>query len=112
MKTLTKLVLALVLLATVAASHAQWNNGYARTTSTYGSGYQRSTPGYSYSSYSSYGTTPCAPAYHYSPPVSVHGSSTTYGNTTYHNYYNSLGGSLSGTTQRSGNTSYTSLSGW
>ncbi len=111
MKTLTKLVLALALLATAATSHAQWNNGYARTTSTYGSGYQRSMSSYTMS-YSGYNTPPCTPAYHYSPPVSVHGSSTTYGTTTYHNYYNSVGGSLSGTTQRYGNTSYTSLSGW
>ena len=47
MKTLTKIALALVLLATAPASHAgEWVNGYTRTDGTYG--YYRNTPTPSY----------------------------------------------------------------
>ena len=47
-----------------------------------------------------------------SSPSTFSGTSTTFGNTTYHNYQNSFGGSLSGTTTSYGNTAYTTLSGW
>ncbi len=48
----------------------------------------------------------------YSGSYSIYGSSTRVGGTTFHNYSSSDGGYLSGTTIRSGNTSYTSLYGW
>ncbi len=114
MKILTKLALAVALLATVASSHAEWVNGYFRASSTYGSGYHRSPPSYTpgYSSYSSYGSASCYPTYSYSTPVSVYGSSTTMGDFTFHNYYSTGGGSLSGSTIHLGNTSFTTLYGW
>ncbi len=116
MKTFTKIALAVALLATAASSHAEWVNGYFRASGTYVSGYHRSTPsytpGYSSSSYSGYGSTPCYPTYSYTPPVSVYGSSTTMGDFTFHNYYSSGGGSLSGSTINIGNTSFTTLYGW
>ena len=66
MKTLTKIALALaiVLFATVLASHAgEWVNGYTRTDGTCVSGYYRNTPAPSYSTTPSYNSTPSYPAY-------------------------------------------------
>ena len=42
----------------------------------------------------------------------ISGTSRTYGNTTYHNYYDSDGGMLTGTTTHYGNTYYTTLNEW
>ena len=123
MKTLTKLALTAVLLTTAVAAQAQWVNGYTRSSGTYvtpyyrtpanGSvydnlsyrGYPSQQPGYV--SPRSYGSGSC-----YTAPSTFSGTSTSYGNTTYHSYRSSYGGSLSGTTTRYGNSSYTSLAGW
>jgi hypothetical protein len=40
---------------------------------------------------------------------SIYGTSRTYGNTTYHNYYNTDGGSAYGTSRNYGNTTYHNL---
>ncbi len=124
MNTLTKLALAAVVLTTAAAAPAQTVRGYVRSNGTYVAphyrtpangtvydnqsyrGYPSQQPGYV--SPRSYGG--CADTY--STPYSVAGSSTRYGNTTYHNYRSSYGGSLSGSTQNYGNSSYTTLYGW
>ncbi|GEM_PF-1388114 len=76
-------------------------------------GYTSYTPGYStytYSStpYPSYSSSP----YSYPSSYSIYGSSTQIGGMTFHNYYSSNGGNLSGTTLTIGNTSFTSLYGW
>ena len=121
MKALTKLALAAVLLATATAARADWVSGYSRSSGTYVAPHYRSlangTPydNLSYRGYPSqqpgylsphrYGSTPVT-------PYNLSGTSTSYGNTTYHNYRSSYGDSLSGTTTRYGNSSYTSLYGW
>jgi hypothetical protein len=53
MKTLTKLALAIVMLATTLAAHAGWVNSYTRSDGTYVSGYYRSDSG-SFGGYSDY----------------------------------------------------------
>ena len=120
MKTQTKLALAAILLTTTVAAHADWVNGYYRGSGTYvaphyrtsanGSvydnlsyrGYPSQQPGYL--APHSYGSTRVV-------PYSFSGTSTSYGNTTYHNYRSSYGGSLSGKTTTFGNTSFTTLQG-
>ena len=84
MKTLTKIVLALVLFATVLASRAQWVNGYTRTDGTYVSGHYRSTPSPSWSTLPTYRSTLSYPGsssgsvyrnpYAATPSVEVRGS--------------------------------------
>lgn len=133
MKTLIKLALAAVILCSTFAAQAEWVSGYSRANGTYVNGYSRatrcdspySTPSYSSQTMPSYSssytaTTYSSPSYSstyvsgHSGTTSVYGSSSTYGNTTYHNYSSSDGGYLSGTTSTYGNTTYTSLygSGW
>ena len=121
MKTLTKLALALVLFATAAAAPAQTVRGYVRSNGTYVAPYYRtpanSTPydNLSYRGYPSQQPGYVSPRSYgdcYSTPRSYSGTSTSYGNMTYHNYRSSYGGSLSDTTTRYGNSSYTTLSGW
>ena len=131
MKTLTKLALAVITLCTGMAADAQTVRGYIRSNGTYVAPYYRtpangnpydnlsyrySTP--IYSSYN-YSTVSSAPSYRddtsygsYSGSYSVSGSSTQIGGTTFHNYYSSEGGGISGTTLTIGNTSFTSLYGW
>ena len=75
MKTLTKIALALVLLATTAASHAQWVSGY-----------YRSAPAYSYSTTPGYRSTPSYPSYSSS---SSSGSSYGYSSGGYSGYSSS-----------------------
>ena len=62
MKTLTKIVLALVLFATALAARAEWVNGYTRTDGTYVSGHYRSTPSPSWSTLPTYRSTLSYPA--------------------------------------------------
>ena len=61
MKTLTKIILALVLFATALAARAEWVNGYTRTDGTYVSGHYRNTSGSSYSTMPTYRSTPSYP---------------------------------------------------
>ena len=126
MKTQTKLAVAVVILTTVVAAHAEWVSSYYRSSGTYVQPYYR-TPangivydnlsyrGYpsqqaGYVSSRNYGYGGCAEAY--ATPYSVTGISTRYGNTMFHNYQSSYGGSLSGSTLNFGNSSFTTLSGW
>ena len=111
MKALTKLALAVVLLATATAARADWVSGYYRSSGTYVAPYYR-TPanGTLYDNFSYRGYPSQQPGY--VSPRSYSGTSTSYGNTTYHNYRSSYGGSLSGTTTRYGKNSYTTLKGW
>jgi hypothetical protein len=131
MKSLTKLALAAVILCSAFAAQADWVSGYTRNNGTVVQPYYRTpangTPydnlsyrGYpsqqpGYVSPRSYSPTPL-PCYGNSSvatmPYTISGTSTSFGNTTYHNYQNSFGGSLSGTTTSYGNTAYTTLSGW
>jgi hypothetical protein len=117
-----------VILCSASAAQAEWVNGYFRSNGTYVTGYYRSpassytyanarytsyTPGYatytySATTYPSYSSR----CYSYPSSYSIYGSSTQIGGTTFHNYYSSDGGSLSGTTLTIGNTSFTSLQGW
>lgn len=128
MKILTKLALAAVMLTPAVSARAEWVNGYYRSSGTYVQPYYRSTassytygnarytgytPSYGSSTYSSttypgYGCSSSS----YPSSYSVYGSSTQIGGTTFHNYYSSDGGNLSGTTLTIGNTSFTSLYGW
>lgn len=118
MKNLTKLALAAVILCSAFAANAQYASGYySSTTYGYGSSYG-SCSSYSQPYSSSYtATTYSSPSYSstyvsgYSGSTSIYGSSTQIGGTTFHNYYSSDGGSLSGTTLTIGNTSFTSLYG-
>lgn len=128
MKALTKLALAAGILCFAFAAEAEWVNGYFRNNGMYVAPYCR-TPanGIVYNdlsyrthtpNFSSY-SFPCNPTCGYSPrcsyypsPYTFSGTSTTYGNTTYHNYHSSFGDSWSGTTTRYGNTAYTTLNGW
>jgi hypothetical protein len=123
MKALTKLTRAAVLLTTAVAARADWVSGYTRSNGTYvaphyrtpanGSvydnlsyrGYPSQQPGYL--SPRSYSSGDCI-----TTPRTYSGTSTSYGNTTYHNYRSSYGNSWSGTTTHYGNTAYTSLYGW
>ena len=123
MKTLTKLALAAVLLATVASARAEWVSGHYRSSGSYVGGYYRTPangsvydnlsyrgypsqqPGYVAPSSYSYGS--CSVT-----PYSFSGTSASYGNTTYHDYQSSYGTSFSGTSTRYGNSSYTTLYGW
>ena len=123
MKSLIKFALAAVMFVATFAAQAGTVNGYFRSDGTYvmphfrtpanGTpydnlsyrGYPSQQPGYLSSS--SYG---CRS--YYSTPSTFSGTSTTYGNTTYHNYGSSFGSSWSGTTTRYGNTAYTTLNGW
>ena len=131
MKILTKFALAAAMLACAGlTATAQWGSGYRYSTTTaYShSGYSAYTQSYS-SSYTTYSYTPSyassyttysyTPSYRYgsgcggySGSYSIYGSSTRIGGTTFHNYYSSDGGSLSGTTTSIGNAAYTSLCGW
>ena len=122
MKILTKLALAAVILCSAFAANAQWVSGYVRSSGTYVQPYFR-TPanGFTYDNLSYRGYPSQQPGYvsprsygcsSYSLPSTFSGTSTRYGNTTYHNYQNSFGGSLSGTTTRYGNTAYTTLNRW
>ena len=123
MKNLTKLALAALILCSAFAASAQ--NYYRSTTYGYGTSYG-SPCGSSYGSDYSYSrpvssgytsTTYASPGYSstyvngYAGSTSVSGLSTTYGNTTYHNYSSTDGGYVSGTTTRYGNTTYTTLYG-
>ena len=63
MKTLTKIVLALVLFATALAARAEWVSGYTRTDGTYVSGHYRNSPGSSWSTMPTYRYTPSYPGY-------------------------------------------------
>jgi hypothetical protein len=127
MKTLTKLALVAAILASCAAAQAEWVRGHFRSNGTYVSPYYRTranstvddnlsyrgyAPRYStsYFTYSGYGYTPRCSSY--SSPASIYGSSTQLGDFTFHNYYSSHGGGISGTTTRIGNSSFTSLYGW
>lgn len=131
MKTLTKLALAALILTTAAAAQAEWVNGHFRSNGTYVNGYYR-TPanGTPYDNLSYRGFPSQQPGYvsprsylpttlpnygdnYYSAtPYTISGTSRSYGNTTYHKYSDSYGGSLTGTTRRYGKTSYTRLNGW
>jgi hypothetical protein len=121
MKTLTKLALTAVILATAAVSaQAQWVNGHFRSNGTYVLPYYR-TPanGIAYDNLSYRGYPSQQPGYvaprnysagpWYATPSSGFGTSTSYGNTTYHSYQSAFGGSVVGMTTRYGNTSYTTL---
>ena len=122
MKTLKKLVIATVILTTALAAQADWVRGYYRSNGTYVAPYYRTpangTP-YDNLSYRGYPSqqlgyvSPRSYGYssYYSTPYTVSGTSTSYRNTTYHNYQSSLSGSLSGTTTRYGNSFYTTLYG-
>ena len=76
MKTLTKIALAVVLLATALAARADWVNGYSRANGTYVGGYSRTpangTPydNYSYRGYPSQqpGYVSPRPSYGYETP--------------------------------------------
>ena len=111
MKTLTNIALALVLLATATAARADWVRGYYRSSGTYVAPHYRtpanSTP-YDNLSYRGYPSQQPG----YVSPRSYSGTSSSYGNTTYHNYRSSYGGSLSGTTTRYGYTPFATRSGW
>ena len=118
MKALTKLALAAVLLATATAARADWVSGHYRSSGTYVAPHYRTpanaTPydNLSYRGYPSQQPGYLAPHRHGSTPVTPYnlsGTSTSYGNTTYHNYRSSSGGSLSGTTTHFGNNSFTTL---
>jgi hypothetical protein len=123
MKALTKLALAAVLLTTAVAARAEWVSGHFRSNGTYVSPYYR-TPanGSVYDNLSYHGYPSQQPDYVsprnysyvdcYSTPRTDSGTSTSYGNTTYHNYRSSYGNSLSDTTTRLGNSPYTTLYGW
>ena len=122
MKTLTKLSLAAAIFCSAFAANAQYVSGYTRNNGTYVAphyrtpangnpcdnlsyrGYPSQQPGYVSSG--SYGYSS------HSSPLTVSGTSSTYGNTTYHNYRSSFGDSWSGATMRYGNTAYTTLNGW
>ena len=131
MKTLKNLLLSAVMLAAAVSAQAEWVNGYTRSNGTYVNGYYRTpannTP-YDNLSYRGYPSQ--QPGYvsprSYSPvtmpyygdssystlPYTVSGTSRSYGNTTYHRFSDSYGGSLTGTTRCYGNTAYTTLNGW
>ncbi len=128
MKTLTQLTLASVILTAAMSAQAEWVSGHFRSNGTYvapycpsplpsyGSYAPTTLPyigGYATYTYSStaYPSYSCS-SYSYPSSYSVYGSSTQIGGTTFHNYYSSDGGSLSGTTLTIGNTSFTSLYGW
>ena len=121
MKTLTKLALAALILTIAVAAQAGTVRGHFRSNGTYVMPHYR-TPanGTPYDNLSYRGYPSQQPGYvsqrscgsSYSSPSSFSGTSTTYGNTTYHNYQSSYGRSLSGTTMRYGNTAYTTLNGW
>jgi hypothetical protein len=131
MKALTKLALAAVLLTTAVAARADWVSGHYRGNGTYVSpyyrtpangsvydnlshrGYPSQQPGYlsprsyGYGSYAHSGY--CG---NYLSPVSVYGSTTRIGGSTFYNYSTSDGGGLSGSTTTIGNTSFTTIYGW
>jgi len=123
MKTLTKLALAALMLTAAVSTKAEWVNGHLRSNGTYVNGYYRTaancTP-YDNLSYRGYPSQ--QPGYlssdsygcrsYPSMPYTFSGTSTSFGNTTYHNYRSSFGDSWSGTTMRFGNTAYTTLNGW
>ena len=122
-RALTKLTLAAVLLTTAVAARADWVSGYTRSNGTYVAPHYRTPANGSMYDNLSYRCYPSQqPGYvsprsygygdSYSTPRTYSGTSTSYGNTTYHNYQSSSGNSLSGTTTRYGNSSYTSLCGW
>ena len=87
MKTLTKIALALVLFATAASSHAEWVNGYFRSSGSYVSGYHRTPangtpydnfsyrgypsqePGYVSPRHSDYGIVRPLPSYDFNQPA-------------------------------------------
>ncbi len=87
MKTLTKITLALVLLATAASTRADWVNGYTRANGTYVGGYSRTPangtpydnysyrgypsqePGYVSPRHSDYGIVRPLPSYDFSQPA-------------------------------------------
>ena len=131
MKTLTKLALAVLTLTTAFTARAEWVRGHFRSNGTYVAPYYR-TPanGIPYDNLSYRSSTPSYSAYSYAAPVyspsyrhspcdygssssfSVYGSSTRLGDFTFHNYYTSGGGIISGTTTTIGNSSFTSIYGW
>ena len=123
MKALTKLVLAAVLLTTTVAARADWVSGHYRSNGTYVMPYYRThANGIVYDNLSYRGYPSQQPGYIsprsysfgdcISTPRTFSGTSTSYGNMTYHNYQSSYGNSLSGTTTRYGNSFDTSLYGW
>src|SRR5438552_1888246 len=112
MKTLSKIALAALVIVPALTAKADWVSRYFRVSGTYIAPYYRtpanrivydnlsywpSTPSYSSYAYSYY------PSYSYSSgcggdssSYSIYGSSTQIGGTTFHNYYSSDGGCLSG----------------
>ena len=111
----------MILTSTIAA-RADWVSGYTRRDGTSVMPYYR-TPAngipydnLSYRGYASQQPTYLWPrAYSYdgscSAPATITGTSTQFGNTTFHNYQSSSGSSFSGTTTRFGNTSFTTILG-
>jgi hypothetical protein len=107
MKMLTKLALAAVILTTAVAAQAGTARGHFRNNGTYVAPHYRtpanSTP---YDNFSYRGYPSQQPGYFSSSsygcrsysltPSTFSGTSTTYGNTTYHNYGSSFGSSWSG----------------
>ena len=87
MKTLTKIALVTLTLATALATQAQ--NYIYGTSRTFGN-----------TTYQNYND---------STGSSLSGTSRSFGNTTYHNYSDTDGRTITGTTRTFGNTSYTSL---
>ncbi len=123
MKALTKLALATVLLTTAVAARADWVSGHYRGNGTYVSPYYRTPANGSVYDNLSYRGYPSQQPGYVSPrsysfgdcistPRTYSGTSTSYGNTTYHNYQSSYGNSMSGTTTRYGNSSYSTLYEW
>ncbi len=118
MKTLTKLALAAVILTTTLAAQAGYVNGYSRNDGAYvGGHYRTKANSTTYDNLSYRGYPSQQPGYvsasGYAPrSYGISGSSSTYGNTTYHNYYGSNGGTVTGTTRTYGNRSYTTINSW
>ncbi|MBI5387042.1 MAG: hypothetical protein HZA90_20400 [Verrucomicrobia bacterium] len=106
MKNLLKIALAAVLLTTAAVAQAQWSSYRYSTTTIY------TQPSCGFSSFSSPSYSGYSGFSGYSSPVTVSGSSTRFGNSVYHNYRSSGGGTLSGTATYFGNGAYTTLRGW
>jgi len=123
MKNLKHLMFAALMLTAAISAQAEWVSGHFRSNGTYVNPYYR-TPanGIVYDNLSYRGYPSQQPGYtsprsygcdgFYSSPYSISGTSSTFGNTTYHNYGSSYGNGISGTTMRFGNTSYTTLNGW
>ena len=131
MKTLTKLVLAAVILTTAFATQAEMVSGHFRSNGTYVMPYYR-TPanGIVYDNLSYRGYPSQQPGYvsprnygygdcdysgdceSYSSPVSIYGRSTRIGESTFYNYSTSDGGGFSGSTITIGDSSFTTIRSW